>query len=289
MKNRPLTTFFLIWLPLSAAAAMLVIEVSFAFVPLLMWSVGFAAMLTCLAIGRPVSSLGWTCARPGLIWAGFWIPVVYALCAYAVVWATGLGGFPNREFLHGTADPFGLGEASAGAQLLFVSAWLLFFGVLRSMVTATGEEIGWRGFLAPELMRHMGYVPVCLLTGTIWALWHWPAILLTDYSAEGTGAAWQLACFTVSIVGVTFPITYLALKGRSFWPAAVFHAAHNLAIQSWLDPLTVKNPDTERYTGEFGLVLAAVLAVVAGITIAWESRHPVPTPATAPLTMDTGS
>ena len=284
MSARPLTTFFVIWLPLTAAVMVLVIEVSFAFVPLQMWTVGFAAILTCLVLGRPVSSLGWVCRRPALLWAGLWIPVAYALCAYAIVWASGLGGFPNRAFLAETAGRFGLADAPAAAQLAFTSAWLLFFGVLRALVNATGEEIGWRGFLAPELARRMGFVPLCLLTGLIWALWHWPAILLTEYSAQGSSTAWQLGCFTVSVVGATFPITYLALRGGSFWPAAVFHAAHNLAIQGWLDPLTVKQPDTERYTGEFGIVLAAVLAVVAGLTIARERRRPAsgPAPARAP-------
>jgi membrane protease YdiL (CAAX protease family) len=281
MRGRPLTTFFLIWLPLTLAVMVLVVEVSFAFVPLLMWTVGLAAILTCLAIGRPVSSLGWRCDRPALLWAGFWIPVIYGLCAYGLVWAAGLGGFPNHAWLDEISGRFGLGGASTPAQLLFASAWLLFFGVLRALVNATGEEIGWRGFLAPELFRHMGFVPLCLLTGAIWALWHWPAILLTEYSAEGTNAAWQIGCFTVSVIGATFPITYLALESRSFWPAAIFHAAHNLAIQGWLDPLTVKHPDTERYAGEFGVVLAAVLAVVATLTIAHERRHPVRTPAKA--------
>src|SRR2546430_1382585 len=41
----------------------------------------------------------------------------------------------------------------------------------RRQDSALGEEIGWRGFLVPELARSMSFSAVALTTGIIWATW----------------------------------------------------------------------------------------------------------------------
>ena len=44
----------------------------------------------------------------------------------------------------------------------------------RASPTATGEEIGWRGFLVPELAKVLPFTGVALVSGLIWASWHYP-------------------------------------------------------------------------------------------------------------------
>jgi membrane protease YdiL (CAAX protease family) len=41
------------------------------------------------------------------------------------------------------------------------------FGMAGSLFSATGEEIGWRGFLAPMLARHYPFWKVTLISGGI--------------------------------------------------------------------------------------------------------------------------
>jgi hypothetical protein len=53
---------------------------------------------------------------------------------------------------------------------------------------ALGEEIGWRGFLAPTLYRTRGFLWAGIGTGLIWALWHVP---LTEASATGVRSSDQ--------------------------------------------------------------------------------------------------
>ncbi|HEX9111679.1 MAG TPA: hypothetical protein VF845_09390 [Terriglobales bacterium] len=81
------------------------------------------------------------------------LPLAYAAIAYGAVWALRLGGW-NSELVVLVTQRFGLrGMPLWGAFTL----WLLFTAtaeMIRGMSTALGEEIGWRGFLVPELAKH---------------------------------------------------------------------------------------------------------------------------------------
>ncbi len=46
--------------------------------------------------------------------------------------------------------------------------------MLTGVATAAGEEIGWRGFLVPELAKGLPFTAVALVSGIIWAAWHYP-------------------------------------------------------------------------------------------------------------------
>lgn len=46
------------------------------------------------------------------------------------------------------------------------------FAVIRDTATVIGEEIGWRGFLVPELAKNRGFAATAVITGIIWAFWH---------------------------------------------------------------------------------------------------------------------
>src|SRR5512147_1532683 len=94
----------------------------------LMWCPAGAAIITQLLALRSLRGLGW--GWPGLRWigVGYLLPVGYSLVAYSAVWVTRLGGVD-------------LSRAPEG-KVAF-----LILGTLISLVSATGEEIGWRGFL----------------------------------------------------------------------------------------------------------------------------------------------
>ena len=46
--------------------------------------------------------------------------------------------------------------------------------MLSGVAAATGEEIGWRGFLVPELAKVLPFTGVALVSGLIWVSWHYP-------------------------------------------------------------------------------------------------------------------
>ncbi len=137
------------------------------------------------------------------------------------------------------------------------------------MSRALGEEIGWRGFLVPELSKVAGFSGTAIISGLMWAVYHYPVLLFADYNA-GTPAWYSLTCFTIMVVASSFILTWLTLRSGSLWPAAIFHASHNLFIQSILSPLTRDTGVTKCIIDEFGVGL--VITTLIGAIIVWRRR-----------------
>ena len=233
----------------------------------LMWCPAAAALVASLLTGRRLRAIGWRWSwrYAGLAYA---IPVAYALVAYGATWALGLGRLPDPVFAGTIALRFGPGSAAtAFGKFLLLQATA---GVLFSCLTALGEEIGWRGFLVPELARRSSLPRVALVSGAIWAVWHWPILLFADYNG-GTRPGYSLACFTVLVLGIAFVFAWIRLASGSVWPAAILHASHNLWIQEVFDPLTGNTGPTPWVIGEFGAALA--LVAVPAAWLAWRAAR----------------
>lgn len=232
-----------------------------AYVYALMWCPAAAAILTSLATGRRLREIGWRWSSRWAL-AAYAIPVAYGLIAYGATWALGLGSVPDGAFLAAVEARFGGGPVRAlGVYLLIQST----VGVLASCASGLGEEIGWRGLLVPELSRRFAFTKTALISGAIWAVWHYPILLFADYNA-GTPAWYGLTCFTICVIGIGFVFAYVRLVSGSVWPAAILHGSHNLWIQQVFDPLTGDTGKTPWIIGEFGAALAIVAIGVAWVT-----------------------
>ncbi|HEX4440670.1 MAG TPA: CPBP family intramembrane glutamic endopeptidase, partial [Thermoanaerobaculia bacterium] len=225
------------------------------------------ALLASLATRRPLSAVGWRFDGRWIL-VGVFAPIAYAAVAYGAVWALGLGGVPNHEFLARLQTRFGGTPGGAFVKYLGIQSTV---GLLISCVAGLGEEIGWRGFLVPELSRRCSFATTSLVSGVIWSVWHYPLLLFADYNG-GTPAAWSLACFTVMVIGISFLFAASRLASGGVWPAAILHGSHNLFIQGVFDPITADTGRTKWWIGEFGAALPLVALVVAALTIAWWRR-----------------
>ena len=105
-----------------------------------------------------------------------------------------------------------------------------------------------------------------------------PLIIFADYNG-GTPTWYSIACFAVMVVGISFPLAWLRLRSGSVWPAAIFHASHNLFIQGFFDTVTVDTGVTKYLLSEFGAVLALAAAITGVIFWRMDRRHPVCAPA----------
>jgi CAAX protease family protein len=223
----------------------------------IMWCPGISALITMKILKRDFTNLGWKWGKTKYqIWS-YIIPIFYALIAYLIIWAFGWGGFYNKEFVNGLSKSFGLGQIANGFIIALYVILAGVFGTIRSAANALGEEIGWRGFLVPELYKTQGYTRTALISGFIWSLWHMPILLFADYNA-GTPFWYALSCFTVMIISTSFIYTWLRLKSNSLWTGVILHAAHNLFIQGIFTPLTYDTGKTKYFTDEFGIVLPIV-------------------------------
>lgn len=90
-----------------------------------------------------------------------------------------------------------------------------------------------------------------MISGLIWAIWHYPILLLADYNG-GTPVRYYLPLFTVELPLISFLWTWMRLKSGSLSSGVALHAAHNTFMQQFFAPLTVSNSKTPYGAGEFG-------------------------------------
>ena len=239
-----------------------------------MWSPAVAALLTKRLFGESMADLPWKWGGARCAWLAYLIPIAYALPVYLVAWLTPLGGFLEPDFLRRTAAQFGWSHFPPSITLVLFIVLTATLGLVGKTSRALGEEIGWRGFLVPELNKVVGFTGVSIISGLMWAAYHFPVLLFGDYN-KGAPAWYSLTCFTLMVVADSFILAWLTLRSNSLWPAAIFHGSHNLFIQSILTPLTRDTGHTNYWIDEFGIGL--VITVSIGACAAWRNfvRHRV--------------
>ncbi len=240
----------------------------------LMWCPGIAGLITQWVFYRTLRGMGWQVQKKRYLLLSYGLPVLYGLAVYGLVWLTGLGQWMPYERVKDMAGQLQLGIRSPMLLLILYILANATIGVVINGMAALGEEIGWRGFLVPELSRKYSFTATATISGVIWALWHSPIILFSDYNTEGSPIWYALACFTVMVVSSCFVYTWLRLKSGSLWTAVILHASHNAFIQAIFNPLTGNTGPTPYVIGEFGIGLALVMVVIAFLF--WQRRSKLP-------------
>jgi len=222
----------------------------------LMWCPAVAAIITLKLKGRSISSLNWDWGNWKYIRLSYFVPALYALVTYILIWRFGFGGLTNAAAILDWAKELGLvgiGTLSPTVAVIVGVILLGTVGVIRAVATTLGEEIGWRGFFIYELRKVLSFTGVSLFSGVIWASWHWPLIVY-----YGGNIALEFTTFFVVIISMSFIMTYYTFKSNSLWPAVIFHAVSNVYIQKIFPPLTSKIEGTEHWLGEYGIMFAIV-------------------------------
>lgn len=238
-----------------------------------MWSPALAAFATKSIFRESIRNLPWCWGPARYVWLGYLIPIAYAVPVYLVVWITGWGGFADADFVRQTAEQFGWTKFSPALVLALFILFTGTLGLVGKTSRALGEEIGWRGFLVPELSKVVGFTGIALISGTMWAVYHFPVLIFADYNA-GTPVWFGLGCFTIGVIAESFIYAWLTLRSGSLWPAAIMHGSHNLWVQSILTPLTRDTGPTEYIIDEFGIGI--VITVVIAAIICWMKRDQLP-------------
>lgn len=227
-----------------------------------MWSPAIAVLFTKWIFKENIRNLNWKWPKRKYIYLAFLIPILYTLVAYLIIWITGWGIFYNKNFVNEVATSYGISSLSTGGIIFIFILMKGTFGIFKSCSNALGEEIGWRGYLVPELFYKFGYIKTSLMTGAIWSVWHYTVLIFGTYN-NGTPVWYGLICFTLMVISSSFIFTWFTIKSGSLFPAMILHATHNLYIQQIFTPLTLGNNNTPWFIGEFGVVLPMVTIVFA--------------------------
>ncbi|WP_175547918.1 CPBP family intramembrane glutamic endopeptidase [Saccharopolyspora flava] len=150
------------------------------------------------------------------------LAVGYLLGVYKADW-TGFSGLAEQSGTtvvgqHNQTAPTGLAATQLG--------WIFLLGWVQAL-PALGEELGWRGYLAKQLLP-LGQPGSFLTTGVLWGLWHAPILILGyNYPTVPVVVAFlMMGCFCV-LVGTL--LSWLRLASGSVWPAAIAHGFLNSA------------------------------------------------------------
>ncbi len=271
MENRRqiingLVTFLVLTFILTIIAVFIILNTRQAnFIALVMWCPAISAVIAMLIFHKTLKGMGWKFGgvRYGVI--SYLTPILYAGIAYGLVWLTGLGGI-NSEYSF---------KVFAGTVVIPVNLLgFILLGTLVHAAFAAGEEIGWRGYLIPQLHKlTRNFTVTAFISGIIWAIWHYPLVLLVGYH-QSAGMAYSLLMLTLQVMSAGFVAAWLRLISGSLWTGVLFHTAQNLWIQQFYNPLTTDTGVTKLLIGEFGVVTTVVLMIVA--VVFWVLRRRLP-------------
>jgi membrane protease YdiL (CAAX protease family) len=254
--------FFGMLIPLSILCYVMLVK-SPIFVLLLMWAPGLSSIFARLMLREGISDISLRIGGkhtlkklPGIVL----FPVIIGLFAYGIAWITGLVQY--------VTPPDTL--IKSPSVLIFVGAILtqMIFGTLIGVITSTGEELGWRGYMLTRLIDAGVPNPV-LTSGVIWGLWHLPVMIFGNYYS-GPYLSLSIVFFMISVTSFSYILSYLRLTTGSVWAAIFLHAAWNAVIQDAFD-LFSSGKNALLWTGESGVFVALALLIAAVVI----SRKPL--------------
>jgi membrane protease YdiL (CAAX protease family) len=169
---------------------------------------------------RFFSGDGWKDAGLGLNLKESWRWYLFSLLAYpiTITMVIALGVMFGMITINGDLNTLlPLFIAGVAAQLIPRMLFALF------------EEWGWRGYLeprltmlgVPDLRRH-------LLVGVIWAIWHFPLILSTDYTESHYAIFPPLFIIGVMLTAIVYG--QLRKASKTVWTSVLMHGVSNTML-----------------------------------------------------------
>lgn len=275
-----LFSFGLAWLLQIAASKALLQGDAAMFSPLLSLSMlcPLAGALACKLMFQSSLGVGWRPAFKGKLrwWAAAWFgPALLTFLGAALYFLI----FPARLDTSGTALLASMGPEwdleslkqelgiTPMSYLLTVALQAVSFAPLINMLFAVGEEAGWRGFMMPRLTEDLGLWQARVVGGIIWAVWHWPVILLAgyEYGVNYLGApvlgllVWCVVCIALNTL-----LDWLYQKSGSIWVPSLAHGAFN-AIAA-LPALLIYPEDT--YYSVLGPMPVGIISILPALLLA---------------------
>ena len=175
--------------------------------------------------------------------------------------------YPNQflnssELQHRMKDTFiFIPGAPAFISLLIPLALNLTVGIVFSIIAYLGEELGWRAFMYPLLIK-LGLTKGLIIGGTIWGLWHLPLILMghnyPNHPILGN-IMMILMCIPLGII-----LYYSYIKSGNIFVPAIMHGILN-QFSSTITTFSIKesqfNPLIYGSTGIIGIITLSIIAM----------------------------
>lgn len=183
------------------------------------------------------SLINWRCSAWSYLFAIFSIIIIYAITA-------GITYFIDPALLKfGKMPP--------------LTESVIYFFVIAFLGGPIGEEIGWRGFLQPQLLKKFTPLAVSLFIAVIWLLWHIPLFWLEGAAQSGGSVIY----FGLSVLAMVFLFTLLFLKSKgSLLLAVIFHTVINY-VSAYIIPYILPATEKDKTFGHISTYLLIGTAV----------------------------
>lgn len=128
-----------------------------------------------------------------------------------------------------------------------------------TIFSITGEELGWRGFMLPELLKKHSTFMSSLIVGLLWGTWHFRFQSL-----------WLAVFFIIGVIEYSFIMTWLSIKtDGSILTAVIFHSSINMSSLILIEKfLLVTNSEGSIAINELIYGIYAIAFAVPALPIA---------------------
>ncbi|HLZ61672.1 MAG TPA: CPBP family intramembrane glutamic endopeptidase [Ktedonosporobacter sp.] len=138
--------------------------------------------------------------------------------------------------------------------------------VLSLIQAGLGEEMGWRGFALPHLVKKTRPLTAALIIGGVWACWHLPLYFFPGFIqhdvAQTSGFVVAFVIYSTFVVAASVIFSWLYLRSRnSLIPAILIHGMLNVC--GWY----FHYQDTHAYGGLTMLIALSLFWVVAAVLV----------------------
>ena len=230
----------------------------------------FVPLLGVVLAGQGLSGMGWKPRLKGKIkflLAAWFLPALLIAIGAALYFAVFTGHFDlGGDYLAANVGAEAMTQLEAQGltypmYILISVLGCLTYAPLVNMILALGEEVGWRGFLYPQLKAKFGTRKGGVIGGVIWGMWHWPLMGLIGYE-YGTNyvgfpvVGMLIFCIFTTTAGIL--CDWLYEKTECIWIPSIFHGAVNAAG-------TVPMAICVTNTGSMRLLGPAPVGVLAGL------------------------
>ena len=239
-----------------------------------MWGPGIAAIITTLFIAKkPFHSLRLNTLGPKRFYLWAWLlPIVLTIFGGLLTLLFGIAKLDlNFTMIRDAmASAAGGGEVPVGIIVLVQSLIAITIAPLINILFTMGEELGWRGFLLPQLLP-LGQWKAMLISGVIWGVWHAPAIMQGhNYPGYPVLGVFMMIVFCV-LLGII--ISWLYLNTKSPWVAALIHGSVNAV--AGLPVLFFQTGFNMAFGGTLAAPTAWIGMVLFIAWLMWTKRLPV--------------
>ena len=197
----------------------------------------FTPLIYCFLVGADVKEMGWIPKiegniKPFLI--AWFSPIVLDIAGAVLFFVV----FPDR--FDGTAESWAINypeeyqmiieEYGSFGRYVLEQIIKMIMEAFIGMITAIGEEAGWRGFLYPQLKKGFGKIKALIIGGIIWSFFHFVIIVFYgfNYGLEYIGApVMGMLVFAVFCIADGIIADYVYEKTECIWIPALFHGAIN--------------------------------------------------------------